>query len=79
MSKENALHRLIFSSKIYNSTLKEKKIKSTSKIEIETTLEALKLEIISFKVNLPYLVTLLILEISSLGDQSHKRMEQRIS
>ena len=36
MSKENALHRLIFSSKIYNSTLKEKKIKSTSKIEIET-------------------------------------------
>ncbi len=36
MSKENALHRLLFSSKIYNSTLKEKKIKSTSKIEIET-------------------------------------------
>ena len=36
MSKENALHRLIFRSKLYNGTLQDKKIKSISKIQIKT-------------------------------------------
>ncbi len=36
MSKQNALHKLIFRSNLYNGTLQEKKTKSISKIQIKT-------------------------------------------
>ena len=36
MSKENALHRLIFRSTLYNNSLKEKKIRNVSEIKIST-------------------------------------------